>query len=89
MLNGRLTPPGVSGLRISIVSPWFKPCDSDLPLTIQRIQKELPAWIQTTGNTEKATALMQRLDEHLKVKEFEEAEKTADSILKMMGLSTG
>jgi hypothetical protein len=48
-----------------------------------------PAWIQKTGNTEKATALMQRRDEHLKEKEFEEAEKTADSILKMMGVSTG
>jgi hypothetical protein len=79
----------VSGLRISVVSPWFKPCDSDLPLTIQRIQKELPAWIPKTGNTKKATALMQRLDEHLKVKEFDEAEKTADSILKMMGVSSG
>ena len=32
---------------------------------------------------------MQRRDEHLKEKVFEEAEKTADSILKMMGVSTG
>jgi hypothetical protein len=58
-----------------------------LPLKIQKIQKELPAWSQKTGNTEKATALMQKLDEHLKAKKFEEAEKTADSILKMIGVS--
>ena len=43
-----------------------------------------PAWIQKTGNKE-AAALMQKLDEHLKAKNFEEAEKTADSILKRMG----
>ena len=30
---------------------------------------------------------MQKLDEHLKAKNFEEVEKTADSILKMMGAS--
>ncbi len=58
-----------------------------LPAKIQKIQKELPAWIQKTGNTEKATALMQKLDERLKAKDFEEAEKTADAILKMMGAS--
>ncbi len=56
-----------------------------LPAKIQKIQKELPAWIQKTGNTEKATALMQKLDERLKAKDFEEAEKTADAILKMIG----
>ena len=59
-----------------------------LPPKIQRIQKELPAWIQKAGNPEKAaeaTALMQKLQEHLKAKNFEEVEKTADSILKMMG----
>ena len=37
------------------------------------------------GNKEKAAALMQKLEEHLKAKNFEEVEKTADSILKMMG----
>ena len=55
-----------------------------LPPKIQKIQKELPAWIQTTGNKE-AAALMQKMAEHLKAKNFEEVEKTADSILKMMG----
>jgi hypothetical protein len=56
-----------------------------LPPKIQKIQKELPAWIQKAGNTDKATALMQELKEHLHARNFEEAEKTADSILRMMG----
>ena len=55
-----------------------------LPSKIQRIQKQLPAWIQA-GNMDKAGALMQELKEHLNSKDFEAAEKTADSILKMMG----
>jgi hypothetical protein len=55
-----------------------------LPAKIQKIQKELPAWVQKTGNMEKATALMKELDGHLKAKSFKEAEQTADSILKMI-----
>jgi len=55
-----------------------------LPPKIRKIQKELPAWLQKTGNKE-ALALMQKLEEHLKAKNFEEVEKAADSILKMMG----
>ena len=55
-----------------------------LPPKIQKIQKELPAWIQKTGNKE-AAALMQKMAEQMKAKNFEEVEKTADSILKMMG----
>jgi len=58
-----------------------------LPPKIHKIQRELPAWIQQTGNTEKATALMKTLEEHLKAKNFAAAEKTADSILKMIGMS--
>ena len=60
-----------------------------LPPKIHRIQKELPAWVQKTGNQEKvkATELMHKLDGQLKAKNFVEAEKTADSILKMMGVS--
>jgi hypothetical protein len=56
-----------------------------LPPKIQKIQEGLPAWVEKTGNAEKATGLMKKLDEQLKAKNFEEAEKTADSILKMMG----
>ncbi len=61
-----------------------------LPPKIHRIQKELPAWIQKSGDKAKAaqaTALMRKLDERLKAKDFEEVEKTADSILKMIGAS--
>jgi hypothetical protein len=58
-----------------------------LPPKIRKIQKELPAWIQKTGNTDKATALMKKLDGQLKANHLEEAEKTADAILKMIGVS--
>ena len=38
---------------------------------------------------QQAAALMQKLQEQLKAKNFEEVEKTADSILKMMGVKRG
>ncbi len=62
-----------------------------LPPKIHRIQKELPAWIQKADadNKEKTRALMQKLDGQMKAKNFEEVEKTADSILKLMGGSAG
>jgi hypothetical protein len=56
-----------------------------LPAKIQRIPQELPAWIQKTGSTDKAVALMRKLDEHRKVVNLDEAEKTAAAILKMPG----
>jgi hypothetical protein len=58
-----------------------------LPPKIHKIMKELPAWIEKTGNKE-AGALQQKMMEQMKAKNFEEVEKTADSILKMMGVST-
>jgi hypothetical protein len=58
-----------------------------LPLKIQKIQKELPAWVEMPGNKEKAAAFMQKLKEQLDAKNFSEAEKTADAILKTMGVS--
>jgi hypothetical protein len=62
-----------------------------LPPKIHRIQKDLPAWMQKADadNKEKTRALMQKLDGQMKAKKFEEVEKTADSILKLMGGSTG
>jgi hypothetical protein len=57
-----------------------------LPPKIHKIQAELPAWIQKTTNPE-AAALMQKMQAELKAKRFEEAEKVADAILKMMGES--
>jgi Spy/CpxP family protein refolding chaperone len=56
-----------------------------LPAKIQAIQEELPAWIEKTGNLEQAKAFMQKLKTHLDAKNFVEAEKTADSILEMIG----
>jgi len=56
-----------------------------LPPKIHKIQNELRAWIQKAGNKEKAVELMQKLDGQLKAKNFEGAEATADSILKMIG----
>ncbi len=60
-----------------------------LPPKIHRIQRELPAWIQKAVNKPKAAeamALMQQLERHLKAKDFDNVEKTADSILKMIGM---
>ena len=57
-----------------------------LPAKIHKIQKELPAWMEKTGNPD-AAALMQKMQQQLKAKSFEEVEKTADAILEMMGLS--
>jgi hypothetical protein len=57
-----------------------------LPAKIHKIQAELPAWMEKTGNKDGA-ALMQRMREQLKAKNFEEVEKTADAILEMMGAS--
>ena len=57
-----------------------------LPPKIHKIQEELPAWVQKTGNRE-AAVLMQKLKEQLDARNFEEAEKTVDSILKMIGAS--
>jgi hypothetical protein len=57
-----------------------------LPPKIRTIQKELPAWVQKTGNKD-AIALMQQLEKNLKAKNFEEAEKAADAILKLMGVT--
>lgn len=56
-----------------------------LPPKIRRIQKELPAWIQKTGRQGEATTLMQKLDGHIKAKNFDDAEKVADAVLEMIG----
>ncbi len=59
-----------------------------LPPKMHKIQKEFPSWMQKSGNKE-AMALMQKLQEHYKAKNFEEVEKAADAILKMMGVPAG
>ena len=59
-----------------------------LPTKIRRIQQDLPTWIQKTGSQALAESLMRQLDEALKAKEFEEAERVADEVLKMIGEGT-
>jgi hypothetical protein len=57
-----------------------------LPAKIQRIQKDLPAWIQGDAARQKqAAALMKSLDEQLKAQNLERAEQTADALLKLIG----
>jgi hypothetical protein len=51
-------------------------CSSDLPLWILKIVSH--------DRASEAIALMQKLDEYLKAKNFDEAEKTADETLKLM-----
>jgi hypothetical protein len=60
-----------------------------LPPKMHKIQKELPIWLQKADadNKAKATALMQRLQEHYQAKKFDEVEKSADAILKFIGAS--
>jgi hypothetical protein len=55
-----------------------------VPPKIQKIQTELPAWIQNADNKDTATALTQRMQEYPSAKNFEETAKTTDSILKIM-----
>ncbi len=68
---------------VEVVSPASSYLER-LPAKIHRIQRELPAWVQKTGNQAKAEALTQRLDAALKAKNFTEAEKVADEILKLL-----
>ncbi|MEI7924046.1 MAG: hypothetical protein WCJ40_19225 [Planctomycetota bacterium] len=56
-----------------------------LPAKIQKIQKELPDWLRKTGNKQ-AASLMKTLQEQIQAKQFEDAETSADSLLKIMSL---
>jgi len=66
-----------------VEGPTVATIQERLPPKIQRIQKEVPAWILKTGDKE-AAALMRNMMEQVKAKNFEEVEKIADSILKLM-----
>ena len=68
---------------VEVISPASSYLER-LPAKIHRIQRELPAWAQKTGNQAKATALSQRLDAALKAKDFTKAEKIADEILELL-----
>ncbi len=63
-----------------------------LPPKIHAIQRELPAWMEKNARTDnakavKVTALMRKLEAQMKTKNFEEVEKTADSVLKLIGVA--
>jgi hypothetical protein len=64
-----------------------------LPPKIHKIQADVGNWIQETGKKDKpaalkAMALMQKLQTQIKAKDFEEAETTADELLKMVRAGT-
>ena len=62
-----------------------------LPPKIHQVQKGLSSWMHKTGHVDhaaEAAALMQKMQEQLKAKNFDEVERTADSLLKMMGAVT-
>ena len=51
---------------------------------MHRIQKELPAWVQKSGQQAKATSLTQKLDALMKEKKWQELDKVADELLSLM-----
>jgi hypothetical protein len=56
-----------------------------LPAKIRRLQGELPGWIQKTGRQAEVQPLVAALESALQAKDFDKAERTVDTILKMMG----
>jgi hypothetical protein len=50
---------------------------------IERIQKQLPAWVQAHGR-ERVEPLMKTLDQHIRSQNLTEAEKTADRVLELI-----
>jgi len=57
---------------------------ANLQAKMERIQKELPPWMQKTGQQAKAAALMNKVKAHMKDKKFQEADKVADEILSLI-----
>jgi len=55
-----------------------------LPEKARRIQRELRAYVEKNGGS-RAAPLARDLESHLERQEFEEAEKTADELLRLMG----
>ncbi len=52
---------------------------------MHRIQRELPAWVQKSGQQAPATALTQKLTSFMKDRKWQEADKVADEILSLIG----
>jgi len=57
-----------------------------LQTKIERVQKNLPAWMQRTGQQSKVEPLLQKFHQHLQSQQFQEAEKAMDEILALIGL---
>jgi hypothetical protein len=51
---------------------------------MRRIQRDLPAWVQKSGQQAKVAPLAQKLDALLKERKWQEADKVADEILSLM-----
>jgi hypothetical protein len=51
---------------------------------MHRIQKELPGWIQKSGQQAKAMPLTQKLESLMKDRKWQEADKVADELLSLM-----
>ena len=56
----------------------------DLRAKIDRIQKELPLWIQRTRQQATAESLMKRLEKYVKVGDLEGANTVADEIIDLI-----
>ncbi|MCW3098222.1 MAG: hypothetical protein JWL77_3840 [Chthonomonadaceae bacterium] len=51
---------------------------------MHRIQKDLPGWVQKSGQQAQAMPLVQKLDALMKARKFQEADKVADELLALM-----
>ena len=54
---------------------------------MQRIQKELPAWIQSSGQQALVKPRMEKLKAMVKDKQWQEVDKAADEILSLISTS--
>jgi Tol biopolymer transport system component len=59
-----------------------------LEAKMQRIQKQLPAWIQKTGKQEQAMSLVKNMQVLIKEKRWQDADKVADEILSLISART-
>src|SRR5262249_6120844 len=51
---------------------------------MRRIQAELPPWVQKSGQQAKVMPLVQKLQALIKEKKWQEADRTADEVLRLM-----
>ena len=55
-----------------------------LQAKMHRIQRELPAWVQKSGQQAKVMPLTQKLNAFMKDRKWQEVDKVADEILSLM-----